>query len=183
MTDRAMFKGRRLPTPAAGEDRGSRVAWIAFPTDYLSGAFDSGVKDVAWIEAAPAGGATYIEVVFTRESQERVHRAFRERQERDVLTYLRLLFDEALFVRYYHADWENKDLSMPGDGKVADLVFSALDPHDTGRPIRIRFGPAPSDGDALVLQELGGYPIDAGPKPELQRMRDETVRPQLDLST
>jgi len=182
MTDRAMFKWRRLSTPAAGESRGSRVAWIAFPTDYLSSPSGLVVKDVAWIEAAPAGGATYIEVVFTRESPERVHRAFRERQERDVLTYLRLPSEEALFVCSYHADWENKDLRMPGEGKVADLVFSSRDPHDTGRPVRIRFGPAPCDGDALVLQELGGYPVHAGPKHETQGAGDEAARPQLALS-
>ena len=40
-----------------------------------------------------------------------------------------------------------------------NLLFSANDPLNTGRPIRMFFGPMPKDGDALVLQELGGYAI------------------------
>lgn len=91
--------------------------------------------------------------------------------------YVELPTDEALFGSYYHADWENKDLNMPGNGEVANLVFSSRDPCDTGRPIRIRFGPAPSDGDALVLQELGGYPMPATRNPTLQGMRGEAARP------
>jgi hypothetical protein len=161
MTDRAMFKWKRLSTPAAGEGKASRVAWLGFPTDYLSRPSNSGVEGVAWIEAAPAGGATYVEFLLTREPQESIEAAFRERQERNLLAYVKLPTDEAFLGAYYYADWENKDLNMPGNSKVADLVFSPRDPYDTGRPIRIRFGPPPSDGDALVLQELGGYPMPA----------------------
>jgi hypothetical protein len=166
MTDRAMFKWTRMPTPAAGEGRASRVAWIVFPTDYLSEPSETDVKKVDWIEAAPAGGATYTEFAFTREAQEYIEAAFRDPQERKLLKYTELLSGEAFFVSYYYADWDNRDLSMPGNGQVADLVFSSLDPHGTGRPIRLRFGPAPSDGDALLLRELGGYPVPGTPNPD-----------------
>lgn len=168
MTDRAMFKWKRLATPAAGEGRASLVAWLAFPTDYLSQPSASSVEGVAWIEAAPAGGATYVEFAFTRESQKSIEAAFRKREERKLLAYVELSPDQAFFGSYYHSDWENNDLNMPGNGQVADLVFSPRDPYDTGRPIRIRFGPAPSDGDSLVLQELGGYPIPGTPNSALQ---------------
>ena len=159
MTDRAMFKWKRLATPATGDGKASRVAWLGFPTDYLSKTSDSSVVGVTWVEAAPTGGATYIEFAFTRESLESIEKAFCERQERNLLAYVELSSDEGFLGSYYHADWENKDLNIPGNGEVADLVFSQHDPYDTGKPIRIRFGAAPSDGDALVLQELGGYPI------------------------
>lgn len=114
-------------------------------------------------------GATYIEFAFTRESQEVIETAFCGCQERNLLAYVELPSDEALFGSYYHADWENKDLNIPGNGEVADLVFSQHDPYDTCRPIRICFGSAPSDGDALVLQELGGYPMPATPNPAFKR--------------
>lgn len=177
MTDRAMFKWKRLSTPSAGEGRASRVAWLGFPTDYLSQPSALGVEGVTWIDAAPAGGATYVEFAFTRESQESIEVAFRERHERKLLAYVELPSYEAFFGSYYHADWENKYLNVPGNGEVSDLVFSPRDPHDTGRPIRICFGPAPSDGDALILQELGGYPIPGTPNPALQGTRDETEHP------
>lgn len=177
MTDRAMFEWKRLSTPAAGEGKASRVAWLGFPTDYLSKPSDAGVEGMAWIEAAPAGGATYVEFAFTRESQKSIETAFRTRQERTLLAYVELPSDEAFFGSYYHADWENKDLNMPGNGEVADLAFSSHDPCNTGRPIRIRFGSAPSDGDPLVLQELGGYPMPATPNPALQGTRDKAARP------
>jgi hypothetical protein len=163
MTDRAMFKWKRPSTPAAREGKASRVAWLGFPTDYLSRPSNSDVEGVAWIDAAPAGGATYVEFAFTYESRESIEAAFCDRQERKLLAYAKLPTGEAFFGSYYHADWENKDLNMPGNGDVADLVFSPRDPHNTGRPIRICFGPAPSDEDALILQELGGYAIPGTP--------------------
>ena len=177
MTDRAMFKWKRLSTPAAGEGRASRVAWLGFPTDYLSKPSNSDLEGVAWIAAAPSGGATYVEFAFTRESQETIQTAFRARQERILLAYVELPSGEAFLADCYHAGWENRDLNVPGNGKVADLVFSSRDPWNTGKPVRIRFGRAPSDGDALVLQELGGYADPATPNPALQGTRDKAARP------
>lgn len=167
MTDRAMFKWKRLSTPAAGEGKASRVAWVAFPTDYLSRNAEPSVE-VRWIEAAPPGGATYVELAFTSESRNFIETAFGQRQERKLLLYVNLPGDEAAFLNYYHSDWEDRDLKVPGDGKVADLLFSASDPYETGRPIRIRLGSSPSDGDALVLRELGGYAVPGTPNPALQ---------------
>ena len=59
----------------------------------------------------------------------------------------------------YHADWDNKDLRVPGHGAVADVLFSAADPLATGRPLRHRFGPAPKDEEAVLLLELGGAAV------------------------
>jgi hypothetical protein len=177
MADRAMFKWNRLPTPAAGDGKASRIAWLGFPTDYLSKTYFSDVEGVFWIEAAPSGGATYVEFAFTREPLESIKAAFREHEQRKLLVYVKLPAGEAFFGSYYHADWENKDLTMPGNGEVADIVFSSRDPYGTGRPIRILFGPRPADGDAVVLQELGGYAIPGTPNPALQGTRDENARP------
>jgi hypothetical protein len=158
LTDRATFKWQRLVTPPAGQGKAARVAWVAFPTDYLSRNADPSVE-VSWIEAAPPGGATCVELAFTSESRDFIDTAFGQRQERKCLLYVTLPGDEAALLNYYHSDWENRDLKVPGNGKVADLLFSANDPYETGRPIRIRLGSAPSDGDALVLRELGGYAV------------------------
>ncbi len=140
----------------------SRVAWVAFPTDYLSspqGGPQSGAAiPIVSIPAAPAGGATYIELAFTSEPQATVEREF-ALTDRHLVLYIRLPQGIAAFLDYYHADWEDSDLRVTGDGKVADLLFSSKDPRGTGRPIRITFGPTPKDGDAVVIRELGGYPV------------------------
>jgi hypothetical protein len=169
MTDRAMFKWKRLPTPEAGEGKASRVAWLAFPTDYLSRRADHPVE-INWIEAAPPGGATYVELAFTSESRDFIEEAFSQRQERRLLLYANLLVGESVYLSYYHSDWENGDLKVPGDGKVSDLVFSASDPYETGRPIRIRLCTTPSDGDALVMRELGGYAVPGTASPDFKEV-------------
>jgi hypothetical protein len=78
---------------------------------------------------------------------------------RQFLLYGRLSTVEAVLIDYYHADWVNSDLKVPGGGEVADLVFSAPDPDCTGRPIRITFGPIPKEAGAAVVQELGGNAV------------------------
>lgn len=144
--------------PPVSSGRASRVAWIAFPTDVLSRIVDKNAKHTLWIPAAPHGGATYIELMYTSESESTVVAAFIA-NGRVLASYTPLPEGDACFLSYYHSDWENRDLRVPaGKGSVfPDLLFSASDSRDTGRPIRIRFGPPPKDGDALVLQELGGY--------------------------
>jgi len=158
MRDRAMFKWVRAETPPMNSGRASRVAWIAFPTDYLSRITESSEKEILWIPAASLGGATYLELCFTLDLENTILSAF-QNNGRHLLSYIVLPSREAFFLIFYHADWENKDLRSPSaKGSVfPNLLFSANDPKDTGRPIRIRFGPTPKDGDALQLQELGGY--------------------------
>jgi len=159
MSDRAMFKWNRFQTPEQHSGRASRVAWIAFPTDYLSRNKEEHKKKITWIDAAPSGGATYLELTYTSESEESVLKAYADGKDRHLVSCTLLPTKELFLVSYYHGDWENRDLRSPaGKGSVfQDLLFSENDPKDTGRPVRIRFGPPPKDGDALMLQELGGY--------------------------
>src|SRR5207249_4507505 len=64
MPDRAMFKWHRASTPPAGTCQIARVAWIGFATDFLSRPAETYGEDVAWIEAAPTGGATCVALSF-----------------------------------------------------------------------------------------------------------------------
>ncbi len=157
MTDRAMFKWRRMQTPLIGEGKAARIAVLGFPTDFLSKPSNSNNNDVFWISAAPVGGATYVEFAYTYESQESIEMAFEGTSSRKLLAFTRLPSGEAFFGSSYHADWENKDLNIPGGDNSPDLVFSAVDTFNTSRPIRIRLTSPPVDGNALFLQELGGY--------------------------
>jgi hypothetical protein len=160
-----MFKWRRAPTSSLGSGSASRVIMIAFPTDFLSRSKHDITKEIRWIDAAPAGQATFVEGAFTYESRQTVEAAFQSSGQRQLLEFIGFPSGEAFFVASSFDQWDDKTLTVPGDGKVNDLVFSAADPDNSGRPIRIRFGPKPNDGDALLLQELGGYAVSQGCKP------------------
>jgi hypothetical protein len=157
MTDRAIFKWRRASTPAVGDEGIAQVAVFSFPTDYLSRPTNQNTDGVTWITAAQAGRSTCVEFAFTSESRNTVETALCMREGHGLLLYSMLPSGEAFFVDAYFIDWGNGDLTMPGNGATADIIYSSCDPLNTGRPIRIRFGSAPSDGGALMIQELGGY--------------------------
>jgi hypothetical protein len=159
MTDRAIFKWHRATTPPLGADSASRVAWIAFPTDFLSRPFQKDDSRTVWIDAAPSGGATYFELSFTAEPESRIKEALAIRQERHLLGFVEIPTGESVLASYHYGDWANRDLHMPGEGNGADVLFSANDPSNTGRPIRIIFGPSTADGDSMMLQELGGFAL------------------------
>jgi hypothetical protein len=156
--DRAAHKWKRMSTPDAGSGIASRVAWIAFPTDYLSCMSSRPQKRSIEISSAPRGGAAYIELAYTRVSKEQVLFAF-STNGRVLHSYVELPFGESFFMASYHTTWENCDLtSLAGPGSVfPDLLFSTDDPRNTGRRIRMVYGPRPKDGDAILLTELGGY--------------------------
>lgn len=160
LPDRLMFKWKRAPISPAGKGRLSRVLLLAVPTDFLS-APRLCVPGVLWLEAAPSGAATYFSIAFTAEPHAEVTLAYRRNGIRNI-QYAEMDGGINLLVDYYHSDWLNEDLRMPGEGKVNDLLFSANDPAGTGRPIRLTFSPTPKDGDALHVRELGGYAVEAG---------------------
>ncbi|HNC31795.1 MAG TPA: hypothetical protein PKL78_09025 [Anaerolineales bacterium] len=157
-SDRAMFKWRRSATPSIGSGKASRVAWISFPTDFLSRISESNEKLTTWVPAAPPKKSTYIELCFSMGNKEEVLSAF-QNNSHFLLNYIPLPNGEAFFISYYYDDWDDKDVLVPvtKNSIFQDLIFSTSDPYDTGRPIRIQFGPAPKDGDALMLIEIGGY--------------------------
>jgi hypothetical protein len=156
MPDRLIFKWRRKSIPSVGSGDGTRVVWLGIPTDYLSFRPDLDLTEHVCVPSAPSGGATYFEIVFTAEPQDAVELAFSTTGNRNLLLYAWLPEGHGLFICWYHADWVNEDLRMPGNG-VADLIFSAADPLRTGRPVRLTMGLPPKDGDAMVITELGGY--------------------------
>ena len=159
LRDRAGFRWRRAATPPRGSGRASRVAWIAFPTDYLSRPSLEDDGETLWIEAAPACGATYVEFAYAAAPEEGIRGVLDIVQDRTLVRCAALPGGETLVVFCYHADWENKDLRVPGHGAVADVLFSADDPLAAGRPLRHRFGPAPRDGEAVLLLEMGGVAV------------------------
>ena len=159
LRDRAGFRWRRAVTPPRGSGRASRVAWIAFPTDYLSRPIAEDDADIVWIDAAPARGATYVEFAIAAEPERNIRSVVDIVQDRTLVRCAALPQGETLVIFCYHADWENKDLRVAGHGAVADILFSAADPLAAGRPLRHRLGPVPKDGEAVLLLEMGGVAV------------------------
>ena len=159
LRDRAGFRWRRAATPPRGSGRAARVAWIAFPTDYLSRPTVEDGGEIFWIKAAPASGATYVEFAYAAEPEQGIRGVLDVTQDRTLVRCAALPNGETLVIFCYHADWENKDLRVPGHGEAADILFSADDPLVSGRPLRHRFGPAPKDQEAVLLLELGGAAV------------------------
>ena len=159
MSDRVIVKWKRAETPPQGSRRGACVAKIAVPTDFLSVPTKRVEKTVKWIPPAPAHGATLLDLIFTNETKETVIDAFAREGERNLVDFATLPNGENIAIISCHIQWENRDLKIPSDGKVNDLLFSAFDPGCTGRPIRIVLHPTPKDGDAIMIQELGGHVV------------------------
>jgi hypothetical protein len=141
----------------------SRVAWLAFPTDFLSRETKREAKKILWIEAAPEGGATYLEIGFTAEPKKMALSLLEKRVERKLFRYVDLPNGNALIITYYHADWQNEDLKSPASNEsiFPDLLFSSNDPDGTGRPIRIVIETLSENGNELIVKELGGYKINS----------------------
>jgi len=159
LRDRAGFSWRRAATPPRGSGRAARVAWIAFPTDYLSRPTVEDDGGIFWIAAAPARGATYVEFAYAAEPEQGIRGVLDIVQDRTLVRCATLPSGETLVILCYHADWDNKDLRVPGNGEVADILFSADDPLASGRPLRHRFGPVPKDQEAVLLLEMGGTAV------------------------
>ena len=159
LRDRAGFRWRRAATPPRRSGRAARVAWMAIPTDYLSRPTVEDDGEILWIDAAPACGATYVEFAYAAEPEQGIRDVLDIVQDRTLVRCSTLPGGETLVIFCYHADWENKDLRVPGNGVVADVLFSADDPLDTGRPLRYRFGPVPKDREAVLLLEMGGAAV------------------------
>lgn len=160
MTDRAIRKWKRTLTPQDGSGQTSHVAWLAFPTDYLSRLNLQETKKMLLIPAAPTGRAVFVGMAFTAESESSIRSALHA-EEKQLVSFTAISHDEAFFIFSYSGTWENSDLKSPTvPGSIfPDLLFSEHDPTDTGRPIRICVASQPNDGDAVIIRELGGYKI------------------------
>lgn len=86
----------------AGNGGASRVALIAFPTDYLSRGAVPPARTTL-ITAAPLGGATCLELGYTFESEAFILTAFQGNQ-RLLHSYAKLPSGEAFFASSYYSD-------------------------------------------------------------------------------
>lgn len=161
MKDRPVLKWKRKPTPPAGTGQGSRAIWLAFPTDYLGSNTDLLPQTVTRVNAAPSGQATFIEMVFIRETESKIISELGTNH--NLITYTTLPNGEAFVVISSVDRWDNRDLRVPASHhEHRDFHFTASLPLGVKRHLQIHLTRPPKDGDALLITELSGYAVPAG---------------------
>jgi hypothetical protein len=152
----------RGSTPPAGSNQIVRVLRIGIATDHLSTKLaESPPNNTYWINPAPSGGSTVIDLSFTNDSQATLRKALESEPanlEHKLLACRQLPNGEAFSISSWHSDKADKVfrvLAAPHDAR--DLLILPLDPDNTGRPVRLTLFSNPKDGDLMSVWELGGY--------------------------
>jgi len=161
-SNRAMQVWRRGSTPPAGSNQIVRVLRIGITTDHLSTKLAETPPDnTHWINPAPSGGSTVIDLSFTKDSEATLREALESEPanlEHKLLTCRQLPNGEAFSISSWHSDKADKVfrvLAAPHDAR--DLLILPRDPDNTGRPVRLTLFSNPKDGDLMSVWELGGY--------------------------
>jgi hypothetical protein len=133
------------------------VCEIGFPTNYLSTKLNLPKKPIAWIAAAARDRAIVLEMVFTREREEKL-RELAKQGQRSLVAYTQLSNGEAFAVTSRDAAFAGENFVMPASHyQTQDYVFSSDDPVHTGRPVRLAIFTNPRDGDRMAAWEYGGF--------------------------
>lgn len=159
MSDRVMERWKRPQVPLSGSEHFARLLWLAVPTDYLSQRAKLDLGKTVPIPAAAAGAATFIELGLGRGAQRELEAGMaRSEVVNGVLAFAPTLDKLSVFVRWYHGQWENRDMNLPAAPKFgadASLRFWASDA-GVERPIRLNFHLPTKDYETLMITELGG---------------------------
>ena len=156
LSDRLLERWQRPSIPPGESYNFARLAWLAFPTDYLSQAPLNGTAEATHIPAATLGMATFVEIGLCRCAEHQLQASTNGDVRAGITNYAVLFEDVAVFMRWYHGAWENSDLRIPAShGKVA-YRFLANEAKGNTRPIRLTTQSRPKDGDAVLVTELGG---------------------------
>jgi hypothetical protein len=157
----AISEWRRDPTPAVGSGRVVRVLRIGFATDLLSSALERPARKIIWIEPAPAGSSTVLDLMFTRDNEASFSDALAGEPAsigHKLLVYQPLPNEEAFCISRWYSPEADKTLRMPAShGHTHDLIVYPRDPDATGRPIRLTIFSRPKDGDLMNVWEMGAY--------------------------
>jgi hypothetical protein len=161
-SSRAVHEWHRGSTPPRGSNHIVRVLRIGVATDHLSTRLAETPPDnTRWINPAPSGGSTMIDLLFTNDSEDSLCEALKSEPANighKLLGYSQLQNGEAIAISSWHsveADTVFRVSAAPHDPR--DLLIFPLDPDVTGRPVRLTLFSNPKDRDLMRVWELGGY--------------------------
>lgn len=162
MPSRQTVIWQRSPTPPLGLLSGSCGFTWQVPTDTLSFLEVAPPEGVQWIAAKPSGKVTILDMVFTVESEVVVTEII---PAGSVVLFWPVSAEESFFIRARSGGWDRETTVVPADHREhRHLVISGDDPENTGRPVRFSVFNRPTDGQALVGWDFGGYWTDKPPK-------------------
>lgn len=160
-SDRCIHKWERGLIPSVGTGGGCRLVSIAFPANHLSAPSPLDGRKLHWIDPAPPGMATMVEVMLTAEDKNTTSGLLASGRERRLIYHKPLRSGQNVLVTSAVFDCGPVDVNMPGEprkpGQVVfeDLAFPNQDVLGTGRPVRM----AVMAGNEVppTVWELGGY--------------------------
>ena len=103
--------------------------------------------------------ATLIELGLCTASPEAVRAAMPDTPTAGLGLCSALTTESSIFVRWLHANWENRDINMPASHGMPAYRFCADESEQPSRPFRLKMHSNPKDGDALQITEIGGVRI------------------------
>jgi hypothetical protein len=161
LNNRATSEWHRDPTPPVGSKRVVRVLRVGFATNLLSTALEPPKRSITWIKAAPPGGSTVLDLMFTHDCEADLFEAIAHEPVdlgHTLVAYKQLPNGEAFCVTSWHSDQADKTLRMPAShGHKHDLIVHPNDPASTGRPVRLTLFSNPTDGELINVWDLGAY--------------------------
>ncbi len=162
-TDRNSTQWLRDETPPLGSRKVVRVMRIATPTDYLSTRIKAKAphSQCYWIDPAPCGGTTFVDVFFTRDDETVIRELLAsevESLQHDLIAYRQLENGEAFAITSFHVSISHEPVRLKAAfHDQTDIIALPVDPGSTGRPLRLALNVPTNDGDFLPVWELGCY--------------------------
>ncbi len=161
LPDRLMMRWRRPSLQPKGSALYTRLAWLAFPADYLSRGNVAPRLGSTHIPAAPPGQATYVEVCLSPDSLSRIRQSLPNRADMRIELHAALKDGQSLWVYSYHAEWSGEDFQILASHGLPGYRFNRLETEHPHRPIRFAALLPPKDGEALQVTEFGGCKVAA----------------------
>lgn len=160
LTNRATHEWRRDPTPSPGTGKVVRVLRGVFWTDVLSTAIAPERKEPMWIDPAPKGHNTVIDLMFTRDDEATVRAAISASEpglNHKLISYRQLANGEAFCIASLFSASSERPIRITASHE--DIIVSPLDPMSSGRPVRVTTFSKPKDGDFFQAWEWGAYAV------------------------
>lgn len=148
--------------PEEGQQQIVRVMRIGFSTDYLSTSLSNSVSEKCiWIQAAPQGGSTVVDIMFTRESKATLQKQLDcepNSLHHELIAYCKMENGESFAVTSFHScSGDNPFRVRAAKHDPFDILALPVDNLETGRPIRLTLHKNPEDYDYLQIWELGCF--------------------------
>lgn len=157
MSDRVLHKWIRAETPHVGASQAVAVLTVVFPEGHLTPDLLGSSSRTVWLPTPKKGQASVMQLLFTRETEYDVVRLLGERH---VVAYHRLPNGEAVVVRNWVSEFEERDLIVEASrGEGRDLVLPSGFEGGIRRSVSFTTYAQP---DEMRCIELSGYWLPAG---------------------